>query len=181
MKLTFLYLVLLILFSCIYQNNSNQGETLRFHEDVVKKKEKKKKNILKTIEGKELFSIKNIIGDSILLLNKHNVILYYNGADCFTCIERSFQLLNELEKQLRINILVVGANSNFSNEQINFDYYDFIYYDEKEQIRRELRFVPTPVMFVIDVDYIIEKACFPHYSEGLEEQRMFKSYLKSLL
>jgi|GEM_PF-6629217 len=175
------FFIILIVFSCNSQNSKRKKEIEIFQKEVLRRRENRKKEILKNIEGRDLFSLKNVINDSILSLNEYNFILLYNGADCFTCIERSFQLLSDLENRLELSFLVIGTNTNVSNEQINYNYSKYIYYDAEEQIRRELSLVPTPIMLVINKKFKIEKACFPHVNEGLEEQEEFINYLYSIM
>lgn len=179
MKRVYLYLILSLLCSCGLQDNKGQKEAEKLRVNLIKKKEKRKKEILNSIEGKELFSIKNIITDNVTYMNTYSVILYYNGADCFTCLKKGFLLIKEFKKELDIPIYIIGSNTNISKEQFNFNYNEYIYYDTKDRMRKELKIVPTPIIMLINKDLTIKKACFLHSHEGKERQKKFKDYIFS--
>ena len=45
---------------------------------------------------------------------------------------------------------MVSSISNHSMYQKHNNYYNYIYYDDKDLIRRELKYIPTPVMILLD-------------------------------
>lgn len=91
--------------------------------------------------------------------SKKIVLLICSPFDCQPCLDVGFGVINELEKMniADIQISVVGVLSDPSPLQERYKYYKYLPFDADDNLRRELKFVPTPCILVIDTNCVINK------------------------
>ena len=87
------------------------------------------------------------------------VVLLYHGYDCDKCIMTGFSLIKLIEKKYP-KVFAIGIMANTSVQQINYNYKKYIYSDNNDIIRNELRYAPTPLLLHIDSSYIIKDALY---------------------
>jgi hypothetical protein len=120
-------------------------------------------NIREKTIGKKISSWKKIKED---YKRKGNILIYYyNGYDCISCVEKGFLLTKEIDNKYGVyTVNVVASNSNISREQLKYNYFEYIYNDSSELIRQELKYIPTPVMLILDENLIVKDVCFFHFA-----------------
>lgn len=149
-KLKWCVVIVLLFYSCIWDNRK-QSKNSKFETILDHQKE--------MLVNKDLRSFKEIFSDSLKLSNK--VILLYNGFDCEKCINLGFQIVKKIDSLSKIQkCFIVATSSNINRLQILNNYQDYIYLDEKGKIRKELKFIYTPVLLKLDSLARIEDAYF---------------------
>lgn len=58
-------------------------------------------------------------------------------------------------------MFVITTISNPAYYQKENNYFDYVYQDPKQMIRRELKYIPTPVLLLVE-GQTIREALFPH-------------------
>jgi hypothetical protein len=150
-KLIFLVFSL-FLGSCTYKKQNVKDET------VIETKEEKLQSrfVNKTLESINLILFN---GEEI---NKKKIILIYSGYDCQSCVDKGFLILKTLLSQNENHkVFIISSNTNIGRDQERNNYYDFVYNDEKDLLRQELKFIYTPVLLILDKDNRIMDVYFP--------------------
>ncbi|PIF06706.1 MAG: hypothetical protein CSA36_00490 [Draconibacterium sp.] len=156
--------VILLLFSCINKKQSNNVDNLKRFNEAKKQK--------LMIIGKQLKSLERIVGDSIDLKNK--AIFIYNGFDCEDCIDIGYKLTKKIDSLSNIQVVyIIATSTNIGRDQYRNTYYKFIYFDEHDLIRRELKYIYTPVIIKLDSLNIIEDAFFPNPNRNMKDELIF--------
>jgi hypothetical protein len=107
-------------------------------------------------------TIKSI--DSILSVKcKENYIVYiFNSNDCGSCVNEGFSLLKKLTVLYTNRVYAITPSlDNPAFLQKDYDYYEYIYRDNNDLIRRELKYIPTPVFLLLDSANKILNIHFP--------------------
>lgn len=99
--------------------------------------------------------------DSVILKDsiKDNIVVFlYHGSDCYSCIKTGFEITHEIDSIIGYQkVFIVGIMANIGQEQTMFKYYNYIHQDPKDLIRKELKYLPTPIMFLVNTDrYIVD-------------------------
>lgn len=164
--LIFIFFSILILLLVYFKFSSNKitiNDNLRI---MLVKAEK-------FLLNKKINSLSSIIPDSVIT-NRALCVMLYTGMDCGTCIEKGFETINQLSKEVhQKNIAIIASKSNIGRDQLMFNYHEYIYNDEIESIRQELRFIYTPVLILLDASKNIIKVYFPLTNESEEERENF--------
>lgn len=122
-------------------------------------------NLSRSLENRKIKSLNKIVSFT-KQHNTHSLIYYYTGYDCSMCVKNGFELINEMNHDAkRENIFVIGTNTNIGMDQVNYDFKNYIYSDEKQLLRKELMFIYTPVFLLIDTSFSIKKVYFPTRTE----------------
>ncbi len=160
----FSILVILLFISCI-NDQQNRG-------DDTKKNDKVKEKQKLMIVGKQMKSLRKIVGDSVDLRNR--VIFLYNGFDCQSCIDVGYSLTKNIDSLSNKQVVyVVATSTNIGRDQYRNKYYDFVYFDEHDLVRRELKYIYTPVILKLDSLNTIEDVLFPNNNRDMEEEALF--------
>lgn len=164
-KILILIIILLIV-SCINKKKDNNIDNL-------KRRDKTETQKLMII-GKKLKSFEKIINDSVDLKNK--IIFIYNGFDCENCIDIGYNLTKKIDSLSHKQIVyIIATSTNIGRDQYRNCYYNFIYFDEHDLIRRELKYIYTPVIIKLDSLRIIEDAYFPSPNRNIKNELIFIS------
>lgn len=100
------------------------------------------------LKGKTLHSV-----DSILGSNKKRVrILYvFNYYDCDDCIKKGFKAVEYLDKRRKDTVsVIVSMFQEITSTQRKNGYRGYVYKDENDLIRKELKYAPTPMILILD-------------------------------
>jgi hypothetical protein len=139
----------------------------------VQDSKKKDKNI-EWLLGKSINSI-----DSILDVQKKEngfVVYLFNYHDCGNCIDAGFYIskkIDDLHCEQTV-YAIASMISNPSNYQQKMQYDEYIYVDEQDKIRRELKYIPTPVLLLLDSHNTVKDVFFPkdtlnnHYNDFIK-------------
>lgn len=130
--------------------------------DVAVSSDDRYNKIKKEFCGKKLESIKSIIPDSLFGLSKYKKLFVYTGQDCQSCVDAGFRVVEKIDSAFaERQFFVVSCNSNINFDQQRNLYMNFVYSDDNEIIRKELKFIYTPILLLLNSDNEIVDLYFP--------------------
>lgn len=107
--------------------------------------------------------------DSIIQYDQTQILFLFNNYDCGNCVDLGFAITKRISNILKKeNITVVSTMGNPSAFQERNKFYEYIHDDSKDLIRKELKYVPTPILFILDSNKRIKDYILPGVST--EEQ-----------
>lgn len=122
--------------------------------------------------GKKIKAIGAIIGDSVNLSNK--VVLLYDGFDCETCIDLGYEMSKRIdEKAGKRLVYVITTSLRIDRDQSKNSYKNYVFSDEHDIIRKELKYIYTPVLLKMDSLVKIIDVYFPNYQRDLNSELKF--------
>lgn len=147
------HIVILVLIFCSCKNlDVNHNSTIKVDTRLQQQKN--------TIVGKKLDLIKNIVGESSNISNKF--MLIYNGFDCRSCINSGYRMVNKIDSLAGLQMCyVIATSTSVARDQLDNNYINFVFYDEHDLIRRELKYIYTPVILKLNSNNIISDLYFP--------------------
>ncbi len=144
-------IVFFLFFSCNITNEKDKINSLN---------RKFLNNQKKLLLNKEIISFNDILGDSIKTAKK--IIMLYNEFDCGSCINEAFNRVKMLDSISRSQLCyVITSSVNISRDQLINEYSNYIFYDEHDQIRRELKYIKTPVILKLSSLSKVKGVFFP--------------------
>lgn len=153
-----------IIGACIDKNFKDKTE----QNEVTNILEKQRSDVL----GRKINSITTILGDSINTANK--VILLYDGFDCETCIDIGYKIIKKIDSlALSQKGYVITTSLNIGFDQTKNKYYKYVYYDENDIIRKELKYIYTPILLKLDSTKKVQEVFFPDYERDLNNETKF--------
>lgn len=158
-------LFLLNIFSCNLQTKNKE----QFYTRIDQQKD--------FLRGREVQSIEKILNDSIK--TKARIVFLYNGLDCETCILRGYKLAKSIDSiAQKYVVYIVSTSANIGADQIRYDYSHYVYNDERELVRNELKYIYTPVFLLINPERMIEDVFYPNISSNNEEKIFVMNCIK---
>lgn len=126
------------------------------------------------LKGKKVSSI-----DSILIDKKcSNVVFLFNYYDCSSCVDLGFSITKRIDSLYkRKKVMVVSTMGNPSSYQKRNGYYEYVYSDAKDLIRKELKYVPTPILFSLDSSNNIKDYVLP----GSSTEKEITSFINKVM
>jgi hypothetical protein len=167
----------------VYRVKEGGKKSLKGNENLLVEKMRKLYLIGKKYEGGKIKSLQAILGDSIYHANKQLIIFLYNGFDCNTCIIKGLKealVIDSLLKKNDNKVMVIGANTDFGNDQMNSGYHKYIFDDKRELIRKELKFLYTPIFIQLNKKKIIKNIYYPFPEDDNLYLKEFIIGIKSL-
>jgi hypothetical protein len=162
----------------IKKNNLEKDYLARVKNTEVEKLNKYKNYII----GRKLQSVKKILGFKEFAQNTSNFVLIYSGEDCNTCIRKGYKIIKELKKSYsHIGTFIISSNSSIGTDQLVYDYHNYIYDDDKGLVRKEINYLPTPAIFLIDANCVIKNVYFPISYEDSDRVNEFMNFIKIYL
>ena len=169
------YIRLICLFSfflCLFSNcNSNkknkmveQNISSLLNQDVDR------------LKGRQILSLDSVVGET----EKCVIVYIFNYYDCETCIDKGFEIVNLIDnskKREYVKVIVSMFHEVTSTQKRN-SYRGFIYKDKNDLIRKELRYIPTPVMIIVDNNCRIRDACIFEISQ---DKKQLDDFIKKCL
>lgn len=136
----------------------------------------------KRLLGTKLTSLETVLGDSLYGRGKPSVVFVFSGFDCGTCIGKGMTLAMKIDSICgHQQVYVVGSDANFGNLQEETGYKHYIFNDEHEAIRKQLRYFYTPVVLLLDSSEVIKDAYYPLPSGDQRRQDKFMSDVLSTI
>lgn len=141
------------------------------------KKKKQKVKMEQIVEETDAFRLK---GKRITSLNSvlqgedksAHVVFLYNFYDCGSCIDSGFQLVKRMDEfHKRKFVPIISSMGNPTLYQSRNQYFEFVYSDKNDLIRKELKYVQTPIMLRLDSNRVILDYLFPNVSDEKEYTR----------
>ena len=155
MKSHFLILAIgtFMMYGCI---NNNQK-----HNKVPNEK------LAEIIVGKTIPIIDSLYQDN---QGERYLILLCSPYDCSPCLDKAFDILNQINKSPISNKKwVVCILDEPSSLQRQYNYFDYVLFDSDDVIRKDLKFVPTPVFLVADIDNTVLICHSPTQEDNSQE------------
>ena len=82
--------------------------------------------------------------------------------DCNKCVQKGFYLCKKINNIYNEEVVsVVSINSDVGADQLKYNYKSYIYMDKHDDLRRELKYVLTPILLLINKKYKILDCYFP--------------------
>lgn len=137
---------LILLTSC---NVSHKQETNNY---VLERRE----NDQDWLKGKKVLCIDSIIEKR----NKVEILYIFNYYDCESCVKRGFLTINEIDKRTSFGTVkaIASMYQEVSSTQRDCEYRGYIHKDTNDLLRKELKYIPTPILLIIDDSCKIEYA-----------------------
>jgi hypothetical protein len=102
--------------------------------------------------------------------HERKIIFLYTGYDCQSCVDKGFEIIKRIDSLYPSQkTYTVASQSNIGFDQERNEYYKYIYNDNTESIRKELDFVPTPMILKLDEEDIIIKVIFPETNSNVDK------------
>jgi hypothetical protein len=102
--------------------------------------------------------------------HKEKVILLYSGYDCQSCVDKGYEIIKKIDSLYSARkTYIVASQSNIGFDQERNGYYKYVYDDNTESIRKELDFVPAPMIFKLNKEDVILKVFFPVTNSDVNE------------
>jgi hypothetical protein len=142
--------------------------------------EKKQASLVKDYDyewlmGKTIYSIKNIVN---MQRQGNFVVFIFNYYDCETCVDCGFHISKKIDllsdKQM---VYPIASMMNPTVYQQRNQYYEYIYTDDRDLIRRELKYIPTPVLILMNDKNTVLDVFFPKDTLNENHQRFIESCL----
>ena len=131
------------------------------------------------LKGRSINSI-----DSILDIEKKgNFIIYiFNYYDCGDCVNAGFYISKKIDTLYGQQIVypIASMIDTPSEYQKVNEYYEYIYIDDKDLIRRELKYMPTPVLLLMNDNNMILNVFFPKDTINSHYWNFVESCLRNL-
>lgn len=135
----------------------------------VNKGEYKKESILNikykeikfTLINKKIESIRKILKIDINELESPIIVMVYNGFDCESCIKKAIEYLINVKRVEEKEFYIIASNTSANSDQVKFNLENYIFYDSTDSIRRELKFIPTPIILFLNKKYEVLDVYFP--------------------
>lgn len=122
--------------------------------------------------GKKITCLNKILGDTMVTARR--VVFLYNGFDCRTCIDIGYEVSKTIDSLAQTQIFyIISTSANISADQLRNEYKNFVYNDEHDLVRSELRYVYTPVLLFLDSTNRIDAIYYPNYNRNVEEENTF--------
>lgn len=103
-----------------------------------------------------------------------NVVFLFNFYDCGSCIDSGFQLVKRMDELYeRKFVPIISSMGSPALYQSRNQYFEYIYSDNNDLIRKELKYVQTPVFLRLDSNRVILDYFFPNISDEEEYVRFF--------
>lgn len=111
-----------------------------------------------------------------------SVVFLVRGLDCDTCVAKGFSFARRLQAEFPDEVVfAVGCQTNPGLLQMSFGWDGFVFLDDEELIRKELKFVLTPVFLFLDEDRVIRRVWFPSLNQDDPGEAAFFEYCKDHL
>ena len=104
----------------------------------------------------------------------------FNYYDCEVCIDRGFEVVNFIDSKRNEESIkvIVSMFCEVTSTQKRNSYKGFIYKDKKDLIRKGLKYVPTPIMLIVDNELRIKDA---YIFEVSQDNKQLKGFIQKCL
>lgn len=112
------------------------------------------------------------MNDSIDIRN--HIVFLYNGFDCEACIKKGYKLSKVIDSLAQRQVVyIISTSANIGADQLKCEYPKYVYNDEHDLVRSELKYVYTPVFLFLDSTKSIDEAFYPNYSGDSSDEVLF--------
>lgn len=164
-------ILVIYLFARYHSSNENARLLKEAASNAIEYQINKSIEMSKSLVNKQLNGIAGVV-DSLEFSDNEAIVLLYSGYDCSSCIDAGFGMIKRLNNP--DNLYVVALQTNPAVQQQKYEYFKYIYLDDEDILRQELKFVPTPIMLLIDSTYKIKDAIAIDTYNGVEQNKFVK-------
>jgi len=158
------YFILTLLLSCKNDTVNKNGTSIK-KTDLLEKQ-------IDIIKNKKILSLAKVLGDSTIL--KNHVLFLYNGYDCGSCIDIGYEMSKKMDSLIGNQLVyIISTSANIGQDQLKNNYQKFVYNDENDLIRKDLKFIKTPVFLYLDSKNKIKNAFYPNYNRDVNKENLF--------
>lgn len=112
-------------------------------------------------------SLQQVVGDTIEITGQ-SVFLIYTGYDCGNCVEKGFEIVKKIPHKLEnAKVRIIASNTNILNDQHRYDYKQYIFRDNKDRVRKQLKFYYSPAILLMKDNLKPAEVFFP----GLDKEK----------
>lgn len=107
-------------------------------------------------------------------------LFLFNFHDCQNCVEAGLFLSKAIDSIAGERVVFpVATMVNPTNFQSRTSYFEYIYYDYDDIIRKELKFIPTPLLILLNSDNKVVSSFIPRDTINLQAtaRDLYDSYL----
>ncbi|WP_024995213.1 hypothetical protein [Phocaeicola paurosaccharolyticus] len=149
-RIIYIFFLVLIIQSCS-NRNCNKSNLNTQKSDVYR------------LIGKQVKSI-----DSIVANRTYRTVFLFNYYDCSSCVDSGFSISKKINLCGKNNVVIISTMGNPMSSQQRNEYYDYIYIDSEDLIRKELKYIPTPIILSLDSTRNILDYILPNVSDSNE-------------
>ncbi|MBI1768820.1 MAG: hypothetical protein HYR67_10635 [Bacteroidetes bacterium] len=161
----FTFVILLVLVSCQNRDQKKEEGAAALVDENLQFQEK-------TLRGKKI-NVASVVGDSIDLSKR--LLLVYSGYDCGSCVNAAFYLVKKVDSLAKSNhSVIVEIQSDKGRDQLRYKYQQYIYSDNDDLIRKQLKFIKTPAILSFDESGKIDEVYFPQDVQSINESLIQK-------
>lgn len=172
MKTNKLYIIIIILISMLlYSCSIGKKKNIKLENENIYIKQKV------SVINKKINSLDDILGDTINVAKR--IVFIYNGLDCETCIDKGYLLAKKIDKIRNKKIVyVITTSTNIARDQLRNNYLEYVFYDEHDLIRKDLKYILTPAFVFFDAEEKIKFIYYPGLENEDEENIFIKNCFK---
>jgi hypothetical protein len=154
-----LLLVVFLLFGCKNSQQKDEAKTVKRVSYSFFKS---------SFEGKKASSVDAVITDK----GTDNCFIYiFSFYDCTNCVDAGFYYCKALDAAVGRHIAFpIATLTSPSYYQERTNYAEYVYYDKEDVLRKELKFIPTPTLLLLDKDRTIHSCFMPKDTVGMQQQ-----------
>jgi len=154
-SLTVIIIINVFLFSC----RESKTKNIKYENENIYIKQKA------SVIHRKITTLNAILGNTVDVSNK--VVFIYNGLDCETCIDIGYSISKRIDKiKNKKFVFVITTSTSIGREQLRNKYLEYVFYDEHDLIRKELKYIFTPAVILFDKEKRIKLVYYP----GLENE-----------
>ena len=125
------------------------------------------------LKGKDLYAVDSVVKNKD---RSKMFVLLFNYYDCQPCVVAGLHYARQLDSILKRQVVVcIASMVDSAPYQAAAEYYKYIYFDADDKIRRELKFIPTPQLLLINKNRKIISAFMPR--DTVNQDRFLKELL----
>ncbi|GHV58942.1 hypothetical protein FACS1894182_12260 [Bacteroidia bacterium] len=156
---------------CLFSCQHNKKQEVKVQDDWLSKLDKQKEFLY----DRSIPSISIILSDTVF--TGQCVLLIYDEMDCDDCVKKGFNLIHRLDSLTIPNTFII-TTSNPGRSQLLYDYPKYVFVDRQDLIRKDLKYVTTPVLLVLSEENQIRQVLFPGIATQREEEEFVDNCLK---
>jgi uncharacterized protein YcfL len=172
-----LFVLLSLLFICCVSRKKNNIVDSDYQVVTISEINSTANKIKARLLNEDCKSVLGVVSQDQLPENGF-VLFIYNAIDCEKCIATGFSIAKSIDSLASSRkVFIVSLMGNSSSEQTEYEYFDYIYDDVGDVIRKQLRYVPTPIMLYVDPDFKIRDILLP----GMENTHNQNTFVEQFL
>ena len=96
------------------------------------------------------------------------------------CLKESFNYVRDIKSNNKIEVCVIASESNIGADKIHYDYDGVIWFDAKDEIRKEVNYILTPAFLMLDSGDTVRLAVWLLPGSQEENKEEFTKFLREL-